>query len=309
MTISEYFNPIKSYELFGYNEKFIFFKDLFTKNQFPKVLLLTGDRGIGKFTLVNHLLHYYFDKEYESKKNKINPNSSFHLEFTNGLFPNIFYLKGISSKSLKLDDVRKLKDDLSKSSIYNKKRFIILDDVETYNANILNALLKIIEEPSNNNNFILINNKSSSLLETIKSRSIEIKILQNDILTNQILSSLLNLYSPKLLLQKDLVKTSPGNFLKFNHFFQEKKIDLDEKFIINLNKILNIYKKEKDILFKDLILFYYEYYLKKINFDKINKINNFIENRSFIAKNINNFFLYNLNQNTLINTIESKFNE
>ena len=76
-----------------------------------------------------------------------------------------------------------------------------------------------------------------------------------------------------------------------------------------MNKILNIYKKEKDILFKDLILFYYEYYLKKINFDKINKINNFIENRSFIAKNINNFFLYNLNQNTLINTIESKFNE
>ena len=41
-------------------------------------------------------------------------------------------------------------------------------------------LLKIIEEPNKNNYFILINNKSKPLLETIKSRCIEIKIIQNE---------------------------------------------------------------------------------------------------------------------------------
>ena len=32
---------------------------------------------------------------------------------------------------------------------------------------VLNALLKIIEEPSKNNYFILINNKSKPLIETL----------------------------------------------------------------------------------------------------------------------------------------------
>ena len=35
----------------------------------------------------------------------------------------------------------------------NKPRFIIFDDVELFNNNSLNALLKIIEEPSKNNFF------------------------------------------------------------------------------------------------------------------------------------------------------------
>ena len=37
----------------------------------------------------------------------------------------------------------------------NKDRFIVLDDIELFNQNSLNALLKIIEEPSNSNFFLL----------------------------------------------------------------------------------------------------------------------------------------------------------
>ena len=65
-------------------------------------------------------------------------------------------------------DIEKLKNDLLKTQIKNDKRFVILDDVDSFNSNSLNALLKIIEEP-NNNYFILINNKSKPVLETIKS--------------------------------------------------------------------------------------------------------------------------------------------
>ena len=35
-------------------------------------------------------------------------------------------------------------------------RFIVLDDIELFNVNSLNALLKIIEEPSKKNYFILL---------------------------------------------------------------------------------------------------------------------------------------------------------
>ena len=73
---------------------------------------------------------------------------------------------------------------------------------------------------------------------------------------------------------------------------------------------MDIYKKEKDIFYKDLLIFFSEYYLESLKNEKKLDINKFIENRSFIAKNINNFFLYNLNQNTLLNSIRNKlFNE
>ena len=60
------------------------------------------------------------------------------------------------------------------SSINNSFRFIIIDDIERLNENCINALLKTIEEPSSINNFILINNQTVPILDTLKSRSLEI---------------------------------------------------------------------------------------------------------------------------------------
>ena len=45
--------------------------------------------------------------------------------------------------------------------------------------------LKIIEEPTKNNYFIFINNKTKPILETIKSRSLELKIILNKIIIEQ----------------------------------------------------------------------------------------------------------------------------
>ena len=70
-----------------------------------------------------------------------------------------------------------MKSKILKTTMYKKERFIILDDIELFNINSLNALLKIIEEPLTNNYFILINSKTKPLIETIYSRSLEIKLL------------------------------------------------------------------------------------------------------------------------------------
>ena len=63
----------------------------------PKVLMLSGQKGIGKFTLINHLMHYYFDKEnYDTKQFKIlDSNSSFKKQYLNNVFPNIIYLNSL----------------------------------------------------------------------------------------------------------------------------------------------------------------------------------------------------------------------
>ena len=253
-------------------------------------------------------MYFYFDKKnYDEDNNILKKKDIFHRNFINNLSPNIYYLNGHDFKNIKLDDIRKLKNDLLKTSINKLNRFIILDDVETFNSNSLNALLKMLEEPSRNDFFILINNKSRSLLDTVKSRCLEIKLLLKDRDREEITSSLVKYFNQNIVIDSNLVKVSPGNFLKFNYLFNEKKLNISENFFINLNKILLLYKKEKSILYKDLSIFLIEYFIQTRKMTNLIHNEKLINDRSFLIKKINDFFIYNLNQNTLINSIERKF--
>jgi len=305
MNLSKHFNPKETLILYGYEKYFNFFKELIDKNKLPKVTMLTGEKGLGKSTFVNHLMHYYFDRENYNQENlSIYGNTTFHTNFQNDTFSNIYYLNINKFKNIKVDEVRKLKQNLLKTSVTNQARFVILDDVETFNLSSLNALLKLIEEPSKSTHFMLINNKSKSLIETIKSRSLEIKITFNNNQKIKILSSLISLFEQQLLINKDLLSASPGNFIKFNHMFNEK-LNIENSLVDNIKIILSLYKKEKDIFFKELIIFVTEYYLQKYKLEKKYNNKKFIEKRSNLLNYINEFFLFNLNQNTLLNFFEN----
>ena len=302
----EIFEPKKTLKLFGLSQKFIFLKNLLIENRFPKVLMLTGLKGIGKFTLINHLMNFYYDKKnYDLKEFKINEKNIFYQQFLNNIYPNIYYLNAFDLKAVKIEDIRSLKNYLNKTPINNNKRFIILDDVETLNINSLNALLRLIEEPSDSNFFILINNKTRKILDTIKSRCLEIKIILNDNEINKITSSLIDYYKQNIKIKNDGIKASPGNYIKYNYFLDDKKINIEDEYIINVNKILNCYKKEKNIFYKEVLLFLTEHYLQfKTKNLPTHKV---IDKRSFICKEINDFFIYNLNQGALLNSIENKY--
>ena len=305
--LNDYFHPKKTLKLIGHEKKISFLMELINENKLPKVLLLTGDKGIGKFTLINHLMFYYFDQKNYDIKNFEIKSSSFYKKILQNIYPDIIYLNGSDFKNVKIEDIRKLKNDLQKLPIYNDKRFIILDDVETFNLSCLNGLLKIIEEPGTNNYFIMINNKSQLLLDTIKSRSLEIKILLNNEQRNKIFSFLLNNFEQRQLLEGDLINVSPGNLLKFNYLIEINNININDKFLNGLNKILNLYKKDKNLFYKDFLLFFTEYYLKKNKSKMFLDEKTFIEKRSFLIKNISNFFSFNLNQNTFLNSIQNQF--
>ncbi len=306
MTISEYFDSKKTLNLVGHKKNFNFFKDLILKDMLPKVIMLSGEKGIGKATLINHIMHFYFEKKnYDENNNKILKRTHFTELYENDLFSNIIYLKGSEFKNIKIEDIRILKSNLLKTTLNNDKRFIIFDDVENFNTNSLNALLKLIEEPGVNNYFILINNKTKPLLETIKSRSLEIKIILDEESRKKIISFLLKNFEQKISLNEDLVATTPGNFLKFNYVIQTNKIKIEDSFLDNLEKLLKLYKKEKNLFFKDLILFLFDYYFQIDRSKRIFSNDKLIEKRTLIVKNINNFFLYNLSQSALLSSIKN----
>ena len=302
------FNPKKTTRLFGLENEFNFLKKMISSDKFPKTLMLTGNRGVGKSTMISHLMHYYFDKKtYNENENTFASESFFLNQFIENLFPNILYLNGSDYRNVKVDDIRKIINDLNKSPIKKDKRFIILDDIDSFNINSLNALLKIIEDPGKNNFFILINNKSNKLLNTIKSRSIEIKIMINNQDRLSISTSLLKYFNQDRIFDENLVSSTPGNFLKFNYIFNNNSLDINEKFLTNFSNILRIYKKEKDIFYKEMLLFFVEYNFQKLKLKGMLNNKKFIEKKLMILQNINDFFLYNLNQNTLLSNLEENY--
>ena len=302
-----YFNSKKSLNLYGLSENFNLLKNLYIKNILPKVLMLSGKKGSGKSTLVNHLMFFIFDqKNYDEKNSKLLNKSDFYNQFLNNIFENIIYLSGSDLNNNKIEDIRNLKKKIFQTSISNKPRFIILDDVELFNNNSLNALLKPIEEPSKNNYFILINNQTKALLETIKSRSLEIKIILDNKKKTQIIKSLINNFDLNLSLNQDYLSITPGHFLKFNFLFNENKISLNDDFLKNLMIILNLYKKNKDVMYIDLILFLTNFHFNSLKSNNVTSREKIIEHKKFVFENINKFFLYNLNQNALINAINNK---
>ena len=310
MTFPIYFNSKNSLNLFGLFKNFDFLKNLYIKDKLPKVLMLSGKKGSGKSTLVNHLMYYIFDKEnYNFQSNVLISNTKFYNQFKDNIYTNIIYLSGADFKNVKIEDIRNLKIKIFQTTISNKPRFVILDDVELFNNNSLNALLKIIEEPTKNNYFILINNKSKPLIETIKSRCLDIKIILNESKRINIIESLIKKFQINLSLDPELSLLSPGHFIKFNYIFDENKISLDEDFIKNLSVLLNLYKKNKEVIFIDMILFLTNSYFNKLKNENSFKNEKIIEYKFFVFKNINKFFRYNLNQNALLNTISNKISD
>ncbi len=304
-----FFNSKNSLKLFSLKENFIFISQLYLKKNLPKVLMFTGNKGCGKSTLVNHFLFSIFDaNNYNKETLSIPENSIFLKKFQNNIFSNIIYINSRDYKSVKIEDIRNLKKLILQSTISSKDRFIIFDDIEFLNQNCLNALLKIIEEPSQKNYFFLINNKGKSLIETIKSRSLEIKIFLNERQRLEIINKLVNFYKLDLFLDPKTSQLSPGNFVIFNYLCKEYNILPSNNFVKNLSLILDIYKKKKDILTINLLFYLTDEYLKHIKDKNLFNNDKIFEIKNSIFDNLNNFMLYNINQNSLINAVNDKLN-
>ena len=72
MSASNNLNLPYSTKLVGLDKYFNEMTNLYEKKKFPKVLLLNGKKGIGKFTLIMHFINYVYSKNeptlYDTKK-------------------------------------------------------------------------------------------------------------------------------------------------------------------------------------------------------------------------------------------------
>jgi DNA polymerase III subunit delta' len=304
------FDPLLNPKLLALDEQFDQLINLYENNKFPKVLLLNGKKGLGKFTLINHFLNYLFtknekEKKYNITKKEINTNSKFYSSLLNQTSQEILFLKAEENKNIKIEDVRNLKQIISNTSLIDQPRFIIIDEVEYLNGNSANALLKILEEPSLNNFFILINNQQSDLLKTISSRCLAENIFMPHNKKKDVIDYLINLNQIKNIIIEDKSLT-PGTFIKFNYICEKYEITNEQSLENKLNLLLNLYKKDKDKAFISLIYYFIDIHFLKMIKDRSMKTDYLLKRKSMIFENLDNLTKYNLNISSVLNDINFK---
>ena len=303
------YDTFNSIQLFGLDNFFHDFVKLYESNKFPKVLLLSGDKGLGKFTLVFHLVNYLLSNKNTESYNldnfKINQQSHIYKQIVSNVCQNFVYISNEYKSKTSIENIRLLKKTFNNSLLNNMPRFIVFDDVELMNINSANSLLKLIEEPSDINYFILINKKRQKIIETIKSRAIETKFYINIKKKKEILNKLINVFNLEDYFTYEYLNlTTPGQILKYTEYSMNLSIDLSMDFYEIASVILNNYKKNKDDLLIDTLIFILE-----IKFSKnINNKDNFITSSRVkidLLKLLNNYKKFNLSNSSILDYVKS----
>ena len=259
--------PINQTKLFGLNR---YMSELVRlKDNLPNKILLSGPKGVGKSTMAFHFINYILSKDEEFKYDidnyEINPKNHSFIITLNESNPNLYTLNvNQEIKTININQIRDLITSLNKSSFNKKSRFVLIDNVEYLNINSVNALLKIIEEPSENIFFILINN-DKKIIPTLKSRCLNFRISLSNRecveVSNQLLNKDIFDY-----INEDLFDyySTPGKILNLIKFSEDNSINLKE---IELKQFLSLiidkayYKKENPI--KYMIFDFFELYFRK----------------------------------------------
>ncbi len=305
--------PIEQKNLYEHEENFNYLKKLYELDKFPNKIIFSGQKGIGKSTLVYHFTNYLFSKKEDYKYDFSNftineSNKSFNLVKEN-THPNFFLISlNETKKNIEISQIREMISFCNKSSFNNQRKIILIDNVEYLNVNSVNAILKIIEEPNEKIFFFLILNSSKYLLDTLRSRCIKFNINLNNnqkklviekLLPSNFLNNLSNDFKDYFL--------SPGDYIYLNNFFNDCKIDLHT----NIEELFKIFFKNKsyknDSYLKNNLILFIELYFKKkfLNFNY--KTDDYSSYKYFLKK-INKANKFNLDFESIIMELELKLN-
>ena len=294
--------PINQINLFGLDKYINEMIDLYKKNNLPTKILFSGQKGLGKATLAYHFINYVLSQDeqcsYDCKNFKINSENRSYKTILNKSNPNFFLIDiDIDKKFIDINQIRNLITSLNKSSFNTKPRFILIDNIEYLNINSVNALLKVLEEPSINVYFILINN-NKRILSTLLSRCLNFKIsLSNKesfVVANKLLDGNLEKF-----INKDLLNyyITPGNIYNLINFGKDNDYDLINTNLENFLETMitnKHYKKNKLISF--MIFDFIQFYFNKISFSFSSKI---FDKYSYFLKRISDTKRFNLDEETL----------
>ena len=299
------------FSLYGYEKYFSIFNKLYLKKKLPNSILLSGQKGSGKFAFANHFSNYLLSKGdqniYDLKNFKINIDSNCYKLSKDNIHPNLFRIDN-NLNDTGIEEIRSLINFLNKSSDLDNLKIILIDNIENLNKNSSNALLKVLEEPKINTYFFLIFDNKKKILNTIKSRCFEFKISFSKTEKDKIFTNLLkdhNINDINVETYNLLNYDSPGNILNCIISLGDSYSDLskfESDFII---KCIKKYEMEKDVNLFNTIFFLIQNFYYKICLNNINNINIRLTNYKKIIDQIYYLKKFNLNEKSILKSISN----
>lgn len=165
--------------------------DLFAQTVAQKRLghayLFEGARGTGKKDLSKWLAASIFCEHPDEGKPCMDCRSCRRIEA--GDLPDLIEIEP-DGQSIKVDQVRNLIAEFSKSAVEGSKKVYIVDEAEKMTVNAANSLLTFLEEPGAGTYLFLLTTVKESILPTIRSRCqiIHFQPLQRQVMMELLLS-------------------------------------------------------------------------------------------------------------------------
>ena len=299
--------PFNQTKLFGLDKYINELIKLENSDKLPNIILLSGQKGLGKSTLAYHFINYVLSKNedynYDQNRFIINPENRSFKTILNKSNTNLTSIDiNDDKKFIDIAQIRELISNLKKSSLNDKPRFVLIDNIEFLNINSVNSLLKVIEEPSHNVYFILINN-NKRIIRTLLSRCINFKISLSHEESLEIAQSLIGTNLEESI-NKDLVNYyfTPGNIFHLINFAKKNSYDL-KNFTLKdfLEVVINNGDFKKNSSIEYLIFDFVEFYFSKINAS----LNIHLKYQYFIKK-INDTKKFNLDYESLFMEFKEK---
>lgn len=303
--------PKNQLNLYGYENYFSSFKKLYEKNILPNVILISGQKGIGKSTFFYHFINFLLSKKedhsYSITSYSINENNSSYQLLNKNIHPNFFSLEiNKSENEIKIDKVRNLLNFLSKTTYSKDLKIVMIDNVENLNLNSANALLKSMEEPNRNTFFFLTHSIENKILDTIKSRCTSFKIFFTKDEKKNIFQNIINKYENLLETKfnlNDLYFFTPGNFVKYLSILDQNEFSDDDKFS-NVINLINKYRKDKDSEILYFISLLIEKFYRNLFLTNPKKIHKLLFNFNTISRQINDMKRFNLDDKAIFIWLE-----
>jgi DNA polymerase-3 subunit delta' len=143
---------LNSYAIIGHENIKSRIKNSIAKDKFPHASIIVGEDGIGKSKIAKEIAISLLEESQRMSCADI-------IEF-----------KPINKKSIGIDDIRNLIEEVNKKPIEGSKKVIIMYKSELITEVAQNAFLKTIEEPPKGVHILLLCENMEQMLDTIKSR-------------------------------------------------------------------------------------------------------------------------------------------
>ena len=161
-------------DVVGHKDIIQYIKNAVSQDKVSHAYILNGERGSGKKLLAN-----LFAQTLQCEEGKEEPCYYCHScrQAVSGNHPDIIRVTHEKPGSISVDDIRKqINEDIQIKPYSGKYKIYIMADADLMTVQAQNALLKTIEEPPSYAVIFLLTENADSLLPTICSRCVMLKL-------------------------------------------------------------------------------------------------------------------------------------